>query len=301
MAVRRACTAAVAAAGALMLLAPASGAATRAPSDEEKLKVLTAKMKKLDKEYGSELEQLKSVQRDAAKALKLRDDLNDDLQKSQTAVARMASSQYMSQGADPELFVLNNDDTGNALGAASMVRFISANEARRKNLIQVTADLQVKAAKDAKGKIVVLQRTVKDLESRRATIKALIRRYKPESPSIGMHSLTPRMNTLYTEIESKWGPFLTIGCYRAGDPQDHGSGRACDFMEALGGNMPTAAHVTHGNNVAQFAINNASKYGVKYIIWRQRIYDLRSPGWKAMSDRGGVTANHYDHVHISVF
>jgi gas vesicle protein len=301
MAVRRACTAAVAAASALMLIAPASGAATRAPSDEEKLKVLTAKMKKLDKEYGSELEQLKSVQRDAAKALKLRDDLNSDLEKSHTAVARMASSQYMSQGADPELFVLNDDDTSNALGAASMVRFISSNEARRKNQIQVTADLQVKAAKDAKGKIVVLQKTVKDLESRRASIKALIRRYKPESPSIGMRNLTPRMNTLYTEIESKFGPFPTIGCFRSGDPQDHGSGRACDFMEALGGSMPTAAHVTHGNNVSQFAINNASKYGVKYIIWRQRIYDMRSPGWKAMSDRGGVTANHYDHVHISVF
>ena len=75
MAVRRACTAAVAAASALILIAPASGAATRGPSDEEKLKVLTAKMKKLDKEYGSELEQLKSVQRDASKALKLRDDL----------------------------------------------------------------------------------------------------------------------------------------------------------------------------------------------------------------------------------
>src|SRR4051794_38074322 len=105
MAVRRACTA-VAAAGALMLIAPASGAATRGPSDEQKLKVLTAKMQKLDKEYGSELEQLKSVQRDAAKALQLRDDLNSDLEKSSTAVARMASSQYMSQGADPEFFVL---------------------------------------------------------------------------------------------------------------------------------------------------------------------------------------------------
>lgn len=301
MAVRRACTAAVAAATALMLIAPASGAAVRGPSDDEKLRVLTAKMQKLDKEYGSELEQLKGVQRDAAKALKLRDDLNSDLEKSTTTVARMASSQYMSQGADPEMFILNDDDTGNALGAAGMVRFLTANEARRKNQIQVTADLQAKAAKDAKGKISVLQKTVKDLESRRASIKALIRRYKPESPSIGMHNLTLRMNTLYTEVESKFGPFLTIGCYRAGDPQDHGSGRACDFMEALGGTMPTAAHVAHGNTVAQWAISNASKYGVKYIIWRQRIYDMRSPGWKPMSDRGGITANHFDHVHISVF
>jgi hypothetical protein len=39
-----------------------------------------------------------------------------------------------------------------------------------------------------------------------------------------------------------------------------------------------------------------------YIIWKQRYYDIRSGGgWDMMSDRGGVTANHYDHVHVSVF
>jgi len=38
---------------------------------------------------------------------------------------------------------------------------------------------------------------------------------------------------------------------------------------------------------------------VKYIIWRQRIW-FPGGSWKAMADRGGVTANHYDHVHISV-
>ena len=38
-----------------------------------------------------------------------------------------------------------------------------------------------------------------------------------------------------------------------------------------------------------------------YIIWRQRYYDIRTgAGWRMMADRGGVTANHYDHVHVSV-
>jgi hypothetical protein len=37
------------------------------------------------------------------------------------------------------------------------------------------------------------------------------------------------------------------------------------------------------------------------VIWRQRIYDMRgSGGWRQMEDRGSVTQNHYDHVHVSV-
>ena len=33
------------------------------------------------------------------------------------------------------------------------------------------------------------------------------------------------------------------------------------------------------------------------MIWEQRIN--HGSGWKAMEDRGGVTANHFDHVHVS--
>jgi hypothetical protein len=40
-----------------------------------------------------------------------------------------------------------------------------------------------------------------------------------------------------------------------------------------------------------------------YIIYRQRIWDVRmaSSGWVPMENRGSITANHYDHVHSSVF
>jgi hypothetical protein len=33
------------------------------------------------------------------------------------------------------------------------------------------------------------------------------------------------------------------------------------------------------------------------VIWQQRINF--GSGWQLMEDRGGVTANHYDHVHVS--
>jgi hypothetical protein len=40
--------------------------------------------------------------------------------------------------------------------------------------------------------------------------------------------------------------------------------------------------------------------GVKYVIFEQKIYGSWT-GWKAerMEDRGGPTANHMDHPHIS--
>jgi hypothetical protein len=33
------------------------------------------------------------------------------------------------------------------------------------------------------------------------------------------------------------------------------------------------------------------------VIWRQRINS--GTGWRAMEDRGSITQNHYDHVHVS--
>ena len=48
-----------------------------------------------------------------------------------------------------------------------------------------------------------------------------------------------------------------------------------------------------------------NELGVYYIIWKQRFYmpQYNIYGsvntWNLMPDRGGVTANHYDHVHVS--
>ena len=48
-----------------------------------------------------------------------------------------------------------------------------------------------------------------------------------------------------------------------------------------------------------------NELGVYYIIWNQRFYmpqyNIYDPAntWNLMLDRGGVTANHYDQVHVS--
>ncbi len=73
---------------------------------------------------------------------------------------------------------------------------------------------------------------------------------------------------------------------RAG-ASDHPSGLAVDFMV----DRPT------GDALADCALRNRAALGVTYVIWRQRINF--GSGWQLMEDRGGVTANHYDHVHVS--
>ncbi|GAA2296080.1 hypothetical protein GCM10010402_63250 [Actinomadura luteofluorescens] len=120
------------------------------------------------------------------------------------------------------------------------------------------------------------------------------------SPITG-NAMTPTMRTVLLEIAGMFGPFPVIGCHRStGDPQDHGEGRACDFMESTGGRSPSAGAQRHGDEVARYAVANARRLGISYVIWRQHIWNVRGGGWRPMEDRGSITQNHYDHVHISV-
>ncbi len=73
---------------------------------------------------------------------------------------------------------------------------------------------------------------------------------------------------------------------RAGT-SDHPGGLAVDFM----------VDRSTGDALAACALKNMDALGIKYVIWKQAIN--HGSGWKRMADRGGVTANHYDHVHIS--
>ena len=66
---------------------------------------------------------------------------------------------------------------------------------------------------------------------------------------------------------------------------DHPGGYALDVM------------TRDGDAIADCIIDNAGALGVSYAIWDQRINT--GSGWKGMEDRGGDTANHRDHVHIS--
>lgn len=108
--------------------------------------------------------------------------------------------------------------------------------------------------------------------------------------------LQPQAEAFRQEIAAKFG-ITNIGGYREGDPEDHGKGLAVDVM------VPTNSEL--GDQVAQYAIDNMDRAGISYVIWKQQFYmpvnNIYGPAntWNQMPDRGGDTANHNDHVHIS--
>ncbi len=95
-------------------------------------------------------------------------------------------------------------------------------------------------------------------------------------------------STVCSAVRSNFG-ITNIGGYRAG-AGDHGTGKAVDVM--VSGST--------GDAVAQWAINHMGELDITYVIWKQRIWLAGASSWRSMEDRGSVTANHYDHVHISV-
>lgn len=84
-----------------------------------------------------------------------------------------------------------------------------------------------------------------------------------------------------------WGGVRGSGDY-------HGTGQALDIM------IPNSSV---GQAIANYVRANAKALGVSEVIWSQHIWTVQrsGEGWRAMSDRGSPTANHYDHVHVSVY
>ncbi len=91
------------------------------------------------------------------------------------------------------------------------------------------------------------------------------------------------------------GAFPALTTYGGYDPHgEHASGRAIDFM---------ISDSSLGQAVAYWVQAHASELGIYDIIWQQHIWtpERASEGWRYMEDRGSPTANHYDHVHVSVY
>ncbi|MEV1176625.1 lytic transglycosylase domain-containing protein [Nonomuraea sp. NPDC049784] len=128
----------------------------------------------------------------------------------------------------------------------------------------------------------------------------------PAQQPSGADRITPRMRVVRDQIKQLFRVPYGIGCYRANGGikggGEHPLGRACDFMLSKGGVMPSAGEQARGDAIAAWVQANASRLGIYYIIWRRRIWNpSRSrEGWRPMADRGSITENHFDHVHVSV-
>jgi len=92
----------------------------------------------------------------------------------------------------------------------------------------------------------------------------------------------------FPEVESYLG-------LRVGDDDEHGQGRALDMM--------VYSDSALGDAIAAWVRAHHARLGISEVIWSQRIWTVQrsSEGWRWMPDMGSSTANHYDHVHVTVY
>lgn len=108
------------------------------------------------------------------------------------------------------------------------------------------------------------------------------------SVSSGVHT---GVVLVHEAVCANFPQITSYGTFR-GDGE-HAQGRAVDVM--ISGET--------GWEVADFLRANYAALDIEYIIYSQNIWsvDRAGEGWRSMSDRGSITANHYDHVHVTVY
>jgi SH3 domain-containing protein len=106
--------------------------------------------------------------------------------------------------------------------------------------------------------------------------------------------LTPDAIRVHRAICAKFPDITSYGGLRSGDSgSEHSTGHALDIMVSG----------AEGQEVADWLHANYKKLGISQLIWSQHIWTVQrsSEGWRYMADRGSTTANHYDHVHVTVY
>ena len=105
----------------------------------------------------------------------------------------------------------------------------------------------------------------------------------------GSRGLRPWPSAVRSRVAAQFG-ITTIGGYRPGSgTSDHHTGRAIDIM--VTGDA--------GTEIADWFREHAGELDVKYVIWQQGYWHPGMTSYRPMADRGSITANHWDHVHVS--
>jgi hypothetical protein len=104
--------------------------------------------------------------------------------------------------------------------------------------------------------------------------------------------VSENVTKVHAAVCAEFPEITSYGGLRGGGG-DHGTGHALDIM--VSGDR--------GWQVAEFVRKYYAELGVSYVIYAQNIWSVErgGEGWRGMSSRGSATANHFDHVHVSVF
>lgn len=103
--------------------------------------------------------------------------------------------------------------------------------------------------------------------------------------------VSENIKKVHAAVCAAFPEITTYGTFRSDG--EHAQGIAVDIM--VSGDR--------GWQVAEFVQKYYAELGVNYVIYSQRIWSVErsGEGWRAMEDRGSVTANHYDHVHVTTY
>jgi uncharacterized protein YgiM (DUF1202 family) len=112
--------------------------------------------------------------------------------------------------------------------------------------------------------------------------------------------LTPNATKVHRAMRARFPQITVYGGVRPSVIPDHEQGRALDCMIP---DYRSASGKALGDEAAAWAKANARSLGINYVIWNQHIWNITrdSEGWRYMADRGSDSANHLNHIHITVF
>jgi hypothetical protein len=170
---------------------------------------------------------------------------------------------------------------GTAVPAAAQARSVgSTPAARRASAVELSA---------ASG----VRWDVTDVGSRRSTRGSVVPSYPVEK------GLTANAIGVHRAARAAWPEIKTYYGYRNDPSSDHYTGKALDLM-IPGYTSSTGKKL--GADVAAWAVANQPNLHIQYVIWDQHIWNVSraDEGWRLMADRGSDSANHKNHVHISV-
>lgn len=297
--------------------APSAGIAEPKPT-EAKLRADLAKLgKKVDKlieTYAAKRESLKKAQKAEVVAKQNLERAEQVYVEAKQEIDSIVQLRYQTSTGGLPALVFSGD-----MSAATVMEQLTAQQSAHLEGFAGSLERRKKASETAARLTDEIGEEAKEVEAQREDAEDVIREMKdkldrlaptgsgrrsdgswaPQLPT-GADNITDRTRIMRDALMRRFSLPYSVGCYRsANDGGEHPLGRACDFMMSAGGAMPSAANVALGDEIAAWAIKNKARLGVKYVIWRQRIN--HGSGWSFMSNRGGVTANHFDHPHISMY
>lgn len=111
--------------------------------------------------------------------------------------------------------------------------------------------------------------------------------------------LKPNAVKVLNAVRKNWPQITSIGGVRADALPDHPSGRALDLMIP---NYKSKAGKKLGKDLSRWLQKRNGELGINYVIWDQHIWNVQreGSGWRSMASRGSDSANHKNHVHVTV-